>query len=158
MKSAKLLLRPSTSNDVAYIAARLRVKDADEILALVGSGYSAHQILMKTWMVSRDTSLTWEADGEPICFTGLYVPSLLDGVATPWAVGTDRIRRYAKSFVKESRAQCQRWLEQYEILRNHVDHRYIEALCWAERIGFSIYEPAPMGPDDVLFHKIEMRR
>lgn len=56
-----------------------------------------------------------------------------------WALGTDEIERFRKSFVKESDAIIKRWLELYGELTNTVATRNKRAILWLKRLGAEFY-------------------
>ena len=74
-----------------------------------------------------------------------------------WALGTDEINHYAKSFVRESKAILDRWLELYGCLENTVACFNKRAIRWLKWMGAEFDEPYKIRKTDYANFKIRRK-
>lgn len=152
--------RPVQESDISYIANNLREADLEELKASHGAKVSPRALLMISVGITPDpvTLLSGSGSGEPIALLGTVPPSLLgSNTAKPWMLGTEAVFRYPKKIVMGGRSYVREMLERYGALENYVDVRNVVSVRWLQSIGFSLDEPAPYGPDKMLFHRFYAR-
>lgn len=105
----------------------------------------------------RNSSHAWTGfiNFEPVCMFGVMPVSLLSGSGTPWLIGTDALVAHQVTFLRRCRSQLARMQRCYEHLSNYVAAENTAAVRWLEWLGFTLQEPAPLGPDGALFHYFE---
>lgn len=134
----------ATEDHARSMVPHMRKADVDEVLA---SGFfSAKTALLWSLRASLIARSALDDDsGAVICMWGVVPESLAGGRAIIWMLGTDRIERIAKSFVRESRAQVADFRALFPTLHNLVDTRYDQAIRWMGRIGFLPQEEIVQG-------------
>jgi hypothetical protein len=126
-------IRAASLDDAVTLAPLLREADKNEIAAMSGMSpldaldYSIRDSV-EVWFVSRP-------DGHPLALYGVGVDQV-GGI--PWMVGTDEMRRYGKSLVKQGRLWVHSKIEQYGMLYNYVDARNTVHIEWLTAIGFTV--------------------
>lgn len=150
----RVTFRPVAPGDVTHIAAHLRAADRDEVIATRGEGADIEAVIASA--VARSV-LAWAADdGEPVAVFGLGAVSLLQGIGTPWLLGTDRLWRHPRTLIVEGRRYLSTMRTVYPHLVNYVDARNDVSIRWLKRIGFTLHDPAPYGAMGLPFHKFEV--
>lgn len=89
---------------------------------------------------------------------GVSPASMIGGNGTPWLVGTSRIEKYQKTFLRHCRPVLQQMLAVYPRLENYVDERNHVAKAWLHWLGFRLEEAAPYGALGLNFHRFHMER
>lgn len=70
-----------------------------------------------------------------------------------WALGTNELERFRKSFMKESTAILSRWVNMYKDLTNTVATKNKKAVAWLKRLGAEFEQPFLYnGVEYVNFH------
>lgn len=151
---AEYSIVPATVEHALYLIPRLRQADKDEIWA--AHGVEPRWGVLASLAVSRDTSYTGLADGEPICLYGVAQPSLLVLAGRPWMVGTDDVPKHSLKFLRESREVVRQMKEKFPFMFNYVDARHADAIRWLRWLGFTVADAAPYGPDKLPFHRFTM--
>jgi hypothetical protein len=90
--------------------------------------------------VSTHTYTVFLGD-KPILMFGVAPMSILNGVGSPWLVGTDDMHGIRRQFVRECRPYVVQMLAIYGELRNFVDVRNEVSIRWLQWLGFKM-EPA----------------
>ena len=75
-----------------------------------------------------------------------------------WALGTDELNKYRKSFVKESSAIINRWVELYGELTNTVACFNKRAIAWLKWQGAEFSEPRKFNGEDYVDFVIRRKR
>lgn len=146
---------PAKREDIDVIAANARQSDIDELYA--------------TGRVTPREAMEWGFDHSVRCWTGYLgeEPVCMFGVAptywshvtgAAWMVGTTRIDRHPKAFLKGSRAAMVEMLSLYPLLVNFVDCRHTKAIKWLEKLGATFQDPQPYGVLGLPFLFFEIRR
>lgn len=154
---ADIAFRQTVPDDVFVIARDLREADRRELEALRGKAVNVPLALAKA---VRQSSHAWTAEsaGAPVALFGVAPISLLEGIASPWLLGTDRVRFFARSLIRSGR-----WYADYmraiypTLLYNYVDARNADSVRWLKRLGFNIHPPEAHGVSGLPFHRFEMR-
>ena len=145
---------PSTKDHVQNLAVTMRQVDKDEIWA--SSHLLPFEALIKS-MEHPGECYTALVDNKIICMFGVMVPTFLSDKGVPWLLGSDLIVEHNEFFLRESLEYIKQWKHKYKLLINFVDSRNKVALRWLTWLHFNVYEPEPFGPDNMPFHKFEMR-
>ncbi len=146
---------PSAARDLSIVPATidhahaitLRDGDAAEIAAL---GYGKVEALRLSLARSLWAE-TYLIDGTPAAIVGLCRANLLGGPGVPWLLTGPACERHRKTFLRESRRQVARMLEEAAPLVNFVPADYRRALRWMAWLGFTI--EAPFRLNGTLFHR-----
>ncbi|MBQ6481698.1 MAG: hypothetical protein IJI45_11315 [Anaerolineaceae bacterium] len=75
-----------------------------------------------------------------------------------WALGTEELNKYRKSFVKESSAIINRWVELYGELRNTVACFNKRAIAWLKWQGAEFSKPRKFNGEDYVDFVIRRKR
>jgi len=139
--------------DVDALLANLRPADAAEVEAARGPDLR-HAVLRALALSTR----TWaaEVDGRLMLLAGVAPLSLLDGIGTPWTLGTREIDRRPGAFIRLGRAYIPRMRELFPTLVNHVDARNTRSIRWLKRMGFVLAPAEPYGVAGLPFHPFHM--
>lgn len=140
---------------VAAIAARMRPADAAEVMA--SSGKSPHDALMFSFLKS---SIAWTAlvDGRPEVMFGAADLNVLTSTGAPWLLGTDAVDRNYRLFLRQSLNWREQLSQRYSVLRNFVDDRNEVSKRWLSWMGFTLFDPIPIGVNGEMFRMFELRR
>lgn len=146
---------PAAMDHVAPIAARMRPADVAEVLA--SSGKSPHGGLMFSLTGSAQA---WTAiiDGQPEVMFGVADLNVLTGLGAPWLLGTDAVERNYRQFLRRSLRWREQLSERYDVLRNFVDDRNEVSKRWLAWMGFTLFDPIPVGVNGEMFRMFELRR
>lgn len=142
-------VRPLKVSDVWAVLADLRDADRDEIAALVGAD-AVHDAI-ETSVSSSSRAWTLTDDGQPIAVFGV-APSELHGVGMPWLVGTPRIVRRQRSFMRLCAHYIALMQQLFPVLINVVDARNTRAIAWLRHVGFEFGPPSNIGVEGRLFY------
>jgi hypothetical protein len=128
--------RPSTANDVIYLAPRLRPEDVAEVKAY--SGRDAYHTLSLGLHVSDQCWTMVSDDDEPAGMFGV-VKSQLPGAGLVWMLCTPLVPENSMTFLKECRrgGWTNKLHRSYPILWNYVDERNTKHVNWLRWMGFS---------------------
>lgn len=74
-----------------------------------------------------------------------------------WALGTDHLNHYAKSFVREASGIINRWVELYGCLQNSVACFNKKSIRWLKWMGAEFSEPHRIGNTDYVDFKIKKK-
>jgi len=132
-----IAMHPATSDDARELAPLLRAEDRAEVLAL---GVTPVDGLLQSLDAARE-AWTWRDDGRIICMAGVAPLSLIGSTGVPWLLGSTLIATHRRAFMVESCRLVERWLTQFDALRNVVDARYTAAIRWLGWLGFEIGPP-----------------
>lgn len=151
--ATRVEIRPTTREDILYLAANMRDADRRELEA--SSNLDPITALELSVSHSREP-LTGLADGELVCCFGVVDVSLLHREGVPWMVATPAIEQHGKIFLLNSRRVVKKWRRQYRYMSNFVDVRNDIAITWLKWLGFKLHAPIPYGPRNMPFHPFIM--
>lgn len=112
-----------------WLAPRLRREDAEEIR--ISTGQEPLDVLRDGLKMSRPCRV-FILNGE-LCGISGTVPSFASG--TVWMLGTPGIERYARTFLRHSRAEFARVIEGYRYVQNYVWAENALHIRWIKWIG-----------------------
>lgn len=128
-------IREARAEDIPHLAEHMRKGDRDEIMA--SHSHSAEDALRSSLEVST-AAWTGLIDGEPVCMFGVGPVSVLAGRGAPWLLGTDKIERFPRTFLRRCRRCVQRMLTVYPLLENFVHEENTVSKQWLAWLGFEL--------------------
>ena len=151
-------IRPAVFSDCAYIAARMKRPDVEEVLA--SHGHSPIDAMQLSFGSSEMAGTVCSADHEPVLMYGVsgFVPP---DTGSPWMLSTALIYRadMARFFLRGTAAVIGRMHDRYPILIQHVDARHSHALRWMLWAGFRIDKlEAQWGVEKIPFFRLSRIR
>ena len=153
--TVRLEIVPAGMDHVAPIAARMREADRREVMA--SGGHTPHGALMFSLSKSR---VAWTAivDGQPEVMFGGADLNVLTRTGAPWLLGTDAVERHYRLFLRQSLSWREQLSQRYDVLRNFVDDRNEVSKRWLSWMGFTLFDPVPVGVNGEMFRMFELRR
>jgi hypothetical protein len=151
---AEVLIRPTEPSDVEMLIAHLRASDLAECQAYgrsdIGEGIRASV---------RRSLLCWSGfiDGELAAILGVAPIDMLNGLGSPWMLGTPVLDRHQRVLVRATPEYISRMLKAFPHLVNFVHAKNTTSVRWLRRLGFTLQEAVPFGPLGEPFHPFEMR-
>ena len=127
------IIRAASAKDAATIAPLLREADKRELDAMCG--LSPLDALLYSIRTSKEAWIACRPDGHPLMICGVGEDQ---DVGIPWMLGTDELKRYGKSLVKDGRVFVNRWTDKYGMLTNYVDARNTVHIDWLTLMGFDV--------------------
>jgi hypothetical protein len=126
-------VRPSTQDDVDYLANNLRPEDREEVLASHGS---AQDVLQLGFDESDECWTIVVTDTEEIA--GMYGVGTLDnGVGVPWLLTAPALEKVYMPFLRQSKQWVKEINKKYPVLTNAVDEDYKVSIKWLQFVGFT---------------------
>lgn len=147
--------RQATLEDARLVVPLMRQVDKNQIIAL---GEPVESTVASAIHMSAGDAWVAYFDDQLAAIWGIVPCSLVTGAAIPWLLTTKIVEKSRKTFFKESRRLMQLLARHYGRLENMIDVNHKASLRWARRVGFSVGEPAPVGPRGALFCKISLER
>lgn len=150
----EVLIRPTEPGDVARLFANLRASDLAECQA-----YGKPDIAAGIESSAARSLLCWTGlvDGELAAILGVAPLSIVNGIGSPWMLGTPVLDAHQRVLVRKTPEYIARMLKAFPHLVNFVHAKNTTSVRWLRRLGFSLSEPAPFGPLGEPFHRFEMR-
>lgn len=141
---------------IPWIAAHMAKADQEEVDAAVGLGpYRALEDSLNRSVVAW----TGMVDDRPVCMFGVSPLDYLCGIGSPWLLGTNEIRKHAKTFMKLNKEYLPRMLELFPHLSNFVDARHVVAIRWLKWLGFQFdLKPQSFGIWEMPFYRFWMEK
>ncbi|MCK0554655.1 hypothetical protein KFO32_16565 [Pantoea ananatis] len=145
----------ATPEHAAELVSNVRQADIEEF----ESGWSMTPTQVLEYGLNR-SAFCWAGliDGEVVAVFGVTPASILTGYGTPWLIASDKLETHSRVFIRHSRPLLAGILESFPRLENYVDARNIAAKQWLHWLGFKLDEPAPAGPNGMLFHRFTLER
>jgi hypothetical protein len=126
-------VRPSTQDDVDYLANNLRPEDREEVLASHGS---TQDVLQLGFDESDECWTIIVTDTEEIA--GMYGVGTLDnGVGVPWLLTAPALEKVYMPFLRQSKQWVKEINKKYPVLTNAVDEDYKVSIKWLQFVGFT---------------------
>ena len=144
----------ATPEHAAYIAARLRAADREEVRASHGI---PPELALQVSLRASTTAVCGLVDGEPAGIFGVVNVDTLQGVGAPWMLGTDKVDSLAREWLREAPQWLALLSDGYLLLRNWVDARNVKSIRWLRRLGFDVRPAEPRGVFGLAFHPFERR-
>ncbi|WP_052513890.1 hypothetical protein [Bosea sp. LC85] len=129
-----LSIRPAKPEDIAYIAARMRLADVEEIVS--ASEMTPAQALTLGFNASLRPLVADNQEGKPVCMFGVApMPEPL--VGSVWLLGTDAVKDNRMSFLRLSKTMTTEFHRDFPVLMNCVDERNAVHIGWLRWLGYS---------------------
>lgn len=141
--------------DIHTLAANMR--EADRLEVMASHGPDLEEGVRQSLQVS---SHMWavDIDGQLAILGGIAVHNLLEGIASPWLLGTKTLEQHPGVLIREGGYYLNVAKSLYPYLFNYVDARNTKAQRWLRRVGFKFdQEPVPFGVLQLPFYRFEMR-
>jgi len=127
-------LRPTTVNDIAFLAPKLRQADRNECLAATGREPLG---VLKDGLRLGDKTMTMVAPtGIPVGMLGVG-KSIIQDAGVIWLCATDDIEKYQMTFLRNSKKVLRLLQQDYLALHNCVDARNELHINWLRWMGFT---------------------
>lgn len=151
---AEVVFRPVEPDDIDVLFANLRASDRAECEA-----YGDYDIREGIRASAARSLLCWAGviDGKLAGIMGVAPVSVLNGVGSPWMLGTPVLDAHHRVLVRESARYIPRMLAAFPHLANRVHAKNTSSVRWLRRLGFTLHPPTPYGARGELFHLFEMR-
>lgn len=127
-------LTPTTVDDIAYIAPRLRKADREECQA--ATGREPHGVLLDGLNMGDITLTLRDKNGLRVGVCGV-VPSHIPDAGAIWLCATDDIYQNQITFLRQSREALKELQRDYLALFNCVDSRNTIHMKWLKWMGFT---------------------
>ena len=146
-----LATRPSTPEDVTYLAQHLRDEDLRELLAAGAS--SAERALSDGLRHSAKCLTIHDEQGRAVAMFGV-VPSDEPEVGYVWLLGSDQLQFNKTQFLRRSREWIGTLHQDFPVLTNAVDVRNEVHIAWLRWLGFKFLRTAnSSGPGNLPFYE-----
>lgn len=130
------------------------MRDADAIEVWLASRKTPYQAVLEGFEMSVKAWTIMEGN-TPIGMFGVSSVSTLGNEGIPWLLGTDRMLKVRRQFIRES----QRYLDEihrlYPKLVNFVHINNVASLRWLSWLGFDFDGPVEAGPERAEFFRFE---
>ena len=144
-------LTPTTVDDIAYIAPRLRKADHQECLA--ATGREPLGVLMEGLRIGDVTLTMWSPSGLRVGLVGVSKSFVPDAGAI-WLCATDDIYQCQMAFLRKSKEFLPLLQARYLALFNYVDARNTVHIKWLKWMGFTfINKHEHFGAEQRLFYE-----
>lgn len=140
-------VKPAHPAHVARIANRMRAIDAAECRAV---GHTPKQALRSSLRAST-FALTVLLDDRPVAMLGVTPFSVLEGIGSPWLLGTDEVLKGARQFLTVGPRVIIAMQREWPKLQNYVGAENRNALRVLYMLGFDV------SPEVVLIGGMPMR-
>lgn len=125
----------------------MRLIDAAECLAV---GHTPKQALRSSLKVST-FALTIMLNGRPVAMLGVTPYSVLEGMGSPWLLGTDEVLKGARQFLTVGPRVVEAMQREWPKLSNYVGAENRPAIRVLLRLGFDV------SPEVVVIGGLAMR-
>jgi len=147
--------RGVTSDDIEHLAAHMRDQDVAEMHAC---GHHDLTQVLRSGVARSVWSRTATVDGEVAAIFGVApLLTLMDPRGVPWMLGTELVPRNRGALARHAGPYIHHMLRTFPHLVNLVHARNTVAVRWLTRVGFTLRDPQPHGPEGEMFHLFEMR-
>lgn len=146
---------PLLAADIELIEPLVRQADRDEITEALG--VPMIEALAQAQAGSCKASKI-VAGGEVVAVFGDAVHSVLGRIGVPWLISTMHVERHPKAFLQVCKPEVAEMLTRHAELVNYVDVRNTAAIRWLKWLGFQFDEPAPYGPNQMMFQRFRKWR
>ncbi len=147
---------PPTQELVEAIAADMR--EADRVEVWASNHHTPLESLEKGWHMSDFAAVAVDEDGVALAMFGLVRRSILTDVGVAWALASNEAMKHRSGFLKMAIPVRDEMLTICPHLCNMVHGKNKRSIQWLKRLGFTIDDPVPYGPDGELFHRLHIER
>lgn len=138
------------------LIAAMAPDDHEEALASLPDGRNVEWLMQTTIANSSWCEAVFTDDMDLLCVYGITSPEgALGDLGCPWMVGTDELVQHPMVH-RHLRTVPPRFLATHKWLINWVMEGHTRAVNWLGRLGFTIHEARPHGPQGRSFHPFTM--
>jgi hypothetical protein len=129
-----------------------------------GMGFSSAQAAEYSIMATSPVYVARSNAGKLIACWGLEILDFKRNDGTHsysyviWALGTEQLKHFEKSFVKESSAIIKHWVDLYGCLQNTVATFNTRSIKWLKWLGAEFSAPYKIGNTEYVNFRIEKRK
>ena len=127
----KLIIRPSTSDDIIFLFNKLRKADIEEISLL---GYTPLRALMESYIKSEE-SFTAIVNKQIAGMFGIARLKENKNIASIWFLGSDLINEIPNHWIKTGKKYINYFLKRYKYLTNSVSKQNFQHIKWLKLMG-----------------------
>jgi len=147
----KYQVQVATPEHGEYVAAHIRMEDAEECIASFMHPAEAIEYSLK----NSHMAWTWLVDGVPAAIGGIMIFSVLSADACPWLLTTPLVDDHKIAFARMTRRFHDAVKSGLELnISACIDSRYLRAIEWAKWLGLKIDDPQPIGKDGANFQMV----
>jgi hypothetical protein len=143
------MIRTATEEDAAYIGARLRRADWEELWAATGE--SPRMTTIRSFEIS-DESWVLDCGGAPLAIWGIGT-SYANNCGVPWMVGTNHMEKHKRDIMGISRVMLDYYHTRHHVLINFTDARHTDSHRYLKWLGFEFLPAVPHGHAGLPFHQ-----
>lgn len=155
--TSKASIRPVRTGDAATLAPLLRAEDLAELRA----GGREPLPALEESLASSEVAFAVELGGQLAALGGVVRAreALLGPVAydVPWLLTSAAVARHPAAFWRASVRVLALLRQEFPVLLQYVDARYLAALRWVARLGAEVQPARPWGVNGELFHPVIWR-
>lgn len=148
---------PATQELINSMKGRIRKSDINEVWA--SSHMDIDEALDLSFRASEN-SVVKLFDDKVEMAAGVVRPFLLSSSGIIWMLATDAAENKSIkiSIIRTCKKYINEMLQGFNELTNFVDVRNTTSINWLKWCGFTLEEPKPYGPENMLFRKFYIRR
>ena len=144
---------PTELSHMEELSHTMRIADVRECWA--ANHYTPYDAL-KHSIYHTDKPFTGLYKGRVMCIWGVGKVSYLSKEGIPWMLTSNLVSQHYREFLRRSPGLLKDMQKEAIVLLNTVDVRNKISIKWLKWLGFTIHDPVPFGPDDMLFHPFIM--
>lgn len=133
------------------------MRDADRAEIVASHGPDTLATLARAVRLSTHALTVRDADERLLCIMGVAPISLIEGIGSPWMLGTNTLGDWPRTLARDARRYIGEVARVYPVLENYVDVRNTASVTLLAWLGFSFDAPRPYGVAGLPFMRFEMR-
>jgi len=147
-----IIFEPVTEEHIKFISDTMREGDRAEVYA---SGYrSTYTALKHSVDGSLYSSTALDEEGTPLVMFGMGTPTMLNGFAKIWMLGSKESERYIREFLVETREVFKEMFNYANVLYNYVHIDNKKSIRWLRHLGAVFDEPITIGGHKFMKFKV----
>ncbi len=143
----------TTEEHVEELSHSMRPEDMAECWA---AGHHLPYDALKISLSYTNSPKTGLVDGRVMAIWGVGKLSQLSETGIPWMLTSVLVEDHYRTFLRYSKRLLDEIKKEVVVFDNVVDARNIVSIRWLTWLGFTIHDPTPYGPDNMLFHRFTM--
>jgi hypothetical protein len=144
---------PTEQKHVEELSHTMRAADVRECWA--ANHFSPYDAL-KHSLCHTENPRTGLYNNNVMCIWGIGKVTYLSKEGIPWMLTSKLVEHHYREFLRQGPTLLKEIKKEAVVLVNMVDARNKRSIRWLKWLGFTIHDPVPFGPDDVLFHPFIM--
>ena len=145
----------TTEEHVEELSHSMRPEDVAECWA---AQHLSPREALRVSMMYTNSPKTGLVDGRVMAIWGVGKVTQLVEVGIPWMLTSVLVEEHFRAFLRYSKGLLDEMKEESAVMvfDNVVDKRNLSSIRWLRWLGFTIHDPTPYGPDNMLFHRFTM--